>query len=104
MRYFRGCPVFLFEKDSRSYLTEKRKTVQTGKSHKRIFEKIQNSFLIAEIQIYGFRVVESVQCGIAAVAEACFRGYGSGFKGWGHIPLPIVFRGCFHDVFIMVII
>ena len=81
--------MFLFEKDSRSYLTEKRKTVQTGKSHKRIFEKIQNSFLIAEIQIYGFRVVESVQCSIAAVAESCFRGY--------VYPLPL----CFVVVFMM---
>ena len=45
MRYFRGCTVILFEKDSRSYLTEKRRIAQTGKSHKRIFEKFQNSFL-----------------------------------------------------------
>ena len=44
MRYFRDWPVFLFEKDSCSYLTEKRRVGQTGKSRKRIFEKIQNSF------------------------------------------------------------
>ena len=44
MGYFRNWPVFLFEKDSNSYLTEKRRDGQTGKSRKRIFEKIQNSF------------------------------------------------------------
>ena len=43
MRYFRGCPVILFENDSSSYLTEKRRIGQTGKSHKRIFEKIQTA-------------------------------------------------------------
>ena len=45
MSCFRGCPVLLFEKDSGSYLTEKRRTGQTGKSRKRIFDKFQNSFL-----------------------------------------------------------
>ena len=45
MSYFRGCPVLLFEKDSNGYLTEKRRTGQTGKSRKRIFDKIQNNFL-----------------------------------------------------------
>ena len=34
------------EKDSSGYLTEKRRTGQTGKSRKRIFDKFQNSFLI----------------------------------------------------------
>ena len=44
MSCFRGCPVLLFEKDSGSYLTEKRRTGQTGKSRKRIFDKFQDSF------------------------------------------------------------
>ncbi|WP_346693976.1 hypothetical protein [uncultured Alistipes sp.] len=53
MKYFRGCTDFLIEKDSRSYLTEKRRFGQTGKSHKRIFEKISNRFLMRPTVIIG---------------------------------------------------